>query len=347
MPKNTGAQQASEMTVLKSLTKAQWIEIFNALPVGSPAYKAMKTDCRIESEGMGREDMVPLVKHTRVIYSAVWGKVANWLYDDRKWKREMTALLAILEPFAFCEMCGAEPGDIPSSLGNGRFTGKPVTLHTWKAAQGGKHRLCMICRAGKPEALKAQVVALPSPSWDNGSLGSTLKEVRDLQHQFLNAVYDLELEADIESIDPATDFRKVSVDQLTAKALPAVLVYTLLFSHANGNDVWLFTTDEGARKRLAKVVRDNWDGDNDAPEEAPEDDEEAIEMYFYDGRPNESYEISATTVDGPVPAQQPLPADFIGPCLKCGTQCIDGGEGTVFCPKCKQEEARVKRAAVL
>ncbi len=180
-----------------------------------------------------------------------------------------------------------------------------------------------------------------------GDITDALLQVRDLQRQFLNALYDLEITAEMESINPATDFRRVTVEQVAAKQIPATLIYTLLFSHANGNDVWVYTTEGAARKRLSQVARDNWDGENDAPEEAPEDDDEAIEWYFYDGRVNESYQLEAARIEGPVIAQQPLGDGFIGPCVNCATQCIDGGEGTVFCPKCKKEEAKRRNGRFL
>lgn len=151
----TKEREALDLVILESLTKAQWIEIYNALPAESDAHKAMKTDTRIESEGMKLPEIKRMAKHTRVIYNAVWKKINPWLYaDDRKWRREMVELLEILAPFAYCEVCGAEAGDIPNDGGGLKVRGGdgPVTLHKWKTADGVRHRLCMVCRAGAKQS---------------------------------------------------------------------------------------------------------------------------------------------------------------------------------------------------
>lgn len=339
-----------DLGVLKTLTKAQWIEVYNALPPGSPTQRLMKTDCRIESEGMSAADIRKLEASTRLIYTAIWQKLHNGHYssdaEGRHWREDMLQLLDVLEPFAYCKLCGAEPGKPhQQDVNDGKTGRKLVTLHKWKATDGVYHRLCMHCRAGArqiPDFLTDKQVGAAEPE-DAEDILATLKAVRDTQSEFLNALFELEAMSGIDSIDPAIDFRKVTVDQVHKQELPTNEVWTLLYSYPDGNDVWLFTTEAAARKHLAKLVRDTWDGENDAPEEAPEDDDQAIELYFYEGRENESYGISATTIEGPVTAQQPLPDGFIGPCLKCLTQCIAGGEGTVVCPKCKVDEEKAER----
>lgn len=167
MPKKTAPPiDTADLAVLESLDKAQWIEIFNALPVEGETYRAMKVDTRIEAEGMSRKDVLPMLKHTRSIYHAVWLKVTNWGYGDdsegRRWRRDMVELLDALAPFAYCEMCGAEPGGPHQENDRGvcrmgRFKDKPVTLHTWKDPAGKKRWYCMVCRAGaKQQPLPAQ-----------------------------------------------------------------------------------------------------------------------------------------------------------------------------------------------
>lgn len=345
--------------ILENLTRPQWIEVYNALPVGGATHRLMKIDSRIESEGMSTAEVQKLEGHARGIYSAVWQRVHNpgGLYSNdaagKRWRWDMGRLLEALDRFAYCEMCGAEPRQPhQQDVLEGKTGKKPTTLHKWKAADGVYHRLCMYCRAGArqlPGALSAAEYkdVIPAPDFapeDTEKLVATLKAVRDYQGQFLDAIYHLEALSGIEMIDPATDFRKVTINQVEAQAIPAVQVYTLLISHPDGNEVSVHTTDEDATRVLAAYVRTNWDitDDEDEAVEIPADDQDAIEAYFYPGalgeRENESYQLEDALIEGLSIAQAPLDDGFIGPCVKCLTQCIDGGEGTVFCPKCKALE---------
>lgn len=60
-------------------------------------------------------------------------------------------------------------------------------------------------------------------------------------------------------------------------------VWVLTIDHRHGSDTTVHRSEAGARKWLAGYVREWWDDAvvrGGAPAEPPEDDDEAVELYF-------------------------------------------------------------------
>lgn len=78
-------------------------------------------------------------------------------------------------------------------------------------------------------------------------------------------------------------------------------VWVLTIDHRHGQDTWVHLTEDGARGTLVNYVCEWWSeltGRNahaDLPEQAPADDQEAINTYF-EWVGDEYYNIEKTTV---------------------------------------------------
>lgn len=57
------------------------------------------------------------------------------------------------------------------------------------------------------------------------------------------------------------------------------MIHILIIDHRHGRDVFAGQTREAARSRLASWARDNWVIEQ-IPGDIPEDDDQAIELYF-------------------------------------------------------------------
>lgn len=86
-------------------------------------------------------------------------------------------------------------------------------------------------------------------------------------------------------------------DYSEPERLAAKRVHVVIYEHRHGQDVTVHATPEGAERRKVGLAREYWDevaGRDGCPETAPEDDAEAVGLYF-DTHPSES--ISSTVVE--------------------------------------------------
>jgi hypothetical protein len=66
--------------------------------------------------------------------------------------------------------------------------------------------------------------------------------------------------------------------------LKGTTLYALMITHKYGTDIWVFTTEEKARRKLAKWARSWWTKEIDG-QEMPADDADVIDQYFEAARP--------------------------------------------------------------